>query len=267
MRSSAWIGLVLFSSAAVAFQPSRWAHKAGKADLDRSARGPGGFHGARWPLRAEGQGDGEGGDAGALGTPEDEPFLSKVKRFLADPEIQEDFKSYGSSLAIALLIRFFLVEPRFIPSLSMYPTFDIGDQLAVEKVSKLYRPYSRNDVVVFYPPPSFIEITGEGGKKKEALIKRVVATAGDTVEVKNGGILYVNGVPQEESFTYEHAFYEFGPVTVPAKCVLVLGDNRNHSLDGHIWGFLPVENVIGRAVFKYWPVWRAGGIETAPVDL
>ena len=51
------------------------------------------------------------------------------------------------------------------------------------------------------------------------------------------------------------------PQQVPAGCLMVLGDNRNHSLDSHVWGFLPKENVIGRAVFKYWPVWRARGIE------
>jgi signal peptidase I len=80
---------------------------------------------------------------------------------------------------------------------------------------------------------------------------------GDQVEVK-GGKLYVNGDRQEEPFTAEDARYQFGPVTVPKDCVLVLGDNRNQSLDGHIWGFLPKQNVIGRAVFVYWPPWRVG---------
>lgn len=80
---------------------------------------------------------------------------------------------------------------------------------------------------------------------------------GDEVEVKRGK-LYINGDRQDEPYTAEDAAYEFGPVTVPPGSVLVLGDNRNHSLDGHIWGFLPVQNVIGRAVFVYWPPWRLG---------
>jgi signal peptidase I len=80
---------------------------------------------------------------------------------------------------------------------------------------------------------------------------------GDEVEVKRGN-LYVNGDLQIEPYTNEEPAYEFGPVTVPAGSVLVLGDNRNHSLDGHIWGFLPTQNVIGRAVFVYWPPWRVG---------
>ena len=80
---------------------------------------------------------------------------------------------------------------------------------------------------------------------------------GDVVKVRNGK-LYINDVKQDEPFTAEDAEYDFGPVQVPPGKVLVLGDNRNHSLDGHIWGFLPKENVIGRAVFIYWPPWRIG---------
>lgn len=80
---------------------------------------------------------------------------------------------------------------------------------------------------------------------------------GDIVKVSEGK-LYINGEEQEEPFTAEAARYEFGPVTVPDGTVLVLGDNRNLSLDGHVWGFLPEKNIIGRAVYIYWPPWRAG---------
>lgn len=72
-------------------------------------------------------------------------------------------KIYATSLAIALVVRSVALEPRFIPSLSMFPTFEIGDQLAVDKLSnKLSRPYQRKDVVVFYPPPKFSEFSNRG---------------------------------------------------------------------------------------------------------
>ena len=188
-------------------------------------------------------------------------FFGPVKRWFNSEEGREDIKTYFFSLSIALLLRFTIVEPRFIPSLSMYPTFEVGDQLAVEKVTKRIKPFYRNEVVVFNPPRAFREIMeqqyGNPGKGKEALIKRIVAVEGDKVEVKRGK-LFVNGEMQEEPYVAEDAEYQFGPVLVPPGNVLVLGDNRNHSLDGHIWGFLPEKNVIGRAVFVYWPPWRIG---------
>ena len=234
---------------------------------------------------------------------EDLSFPEQVREWFSSPEGREDVRTYTVSLGVALLLRFLIVEPRYIPSLSMYPTFEVGDQLAVEKVTKRIRPFSRREVVVFNPPERFRDIVGGGSQKaKEALIPRargggvtlasfvragnrrvvhfVISTTrisyprfslphslpplplpiipqGDKVEVM-GGKLFVNGEPQDEPFTAEDAEYEFGPVVVPEGDVLVLGDNRNHSLDGHIWGFLPAENVIGRAVFVYWPPWRVG---------
>ena len=253
---------------ALALNVARRRRPFGTSALHASGDGGAGDYsdGSRRDEDSSGDGD---GDRGREGKDPDElnPLLYKVKQWWADEETQEDIKSYSVSLGLALLVRFFIVEPRYIPSLSMYPTFDIGDQLAVEKVSKIVRRYARNDVVVFRPPPAFMEVSGQSSYKKEALIKRVIAVAGDKVEVKNGGTLYVNDVPQKEPFTYEKAFYDFGPVTVPTGCLMVFGDNRNHSLDSHIWGFLPSENVIGRAIFKYWPVWRAGGIESSAIDL
>lgn len=189
-------------------------------------------------------------------------FVDQLKQWWNSEEGREDVKTYFLSLGIALLLRFTIIEPRYIPSLSMYPTFEVGDQLAVEKVTKRIKPFYRQEVVVFNPPAAFREIMvgqyGQNeGRAKEALIKRVVAIEGDEVEVRKGK-LFVNGDEQEESYTAEDAEYEFGPVVVPPNNVLVLGDNRNHSLDGHIWGFLPTQNVIGRAVFVYWPPWRIG---------
>eukprot|EP00545_Synedropsis_sp_CCMP1620_P003467 CAMPEP_0119010442 /NCGR_PEP_ID=MMETSP1176-20130426/5011_1 /TAXON_ID=265551 /ORGANISM="Synedropsis recta cf, Strain CCMP1620" /LENGTH=270 /DNA_ID=CAMNT_0006963095 /DNA_START=65 /DNA_END=874 /DNA_ORIENTATION=- len=192
---------------------------------------------------------------------EDLGFFDSIKSWFRSEEGREDVRTYSTSLALALILRLLVIEPRYIPSLSMYPTFEVGDQLAVEKVTKRIRPLERNEVVVFNPPIAFRQVlegsysvspTETAQKAREALIKRIVAVAGDKVEV-TGGRLYINGVKQDEPFTAENAAYEFGPVLVPAGKYLVLGDNRNHSLDGHIWGFLPEGNVIGRAVFIYWP--------------
>jgi signal peptidase I len=149
----------------------------------------------------------------------------------------------------------------------MYPAFDVGDQLAVEKVTKRTRPlalagarsFERNEVVVFNPPPAFQDIV-DSRARNEALIKRIVAVAGDTVAVEDG-VLYVNGKPQAEPFENEKPNYAMPARTVPPDCVFVLGDNRNQSLDGHVWGFLPVKNIIGRAVFKYWPPSAFGAVD------
>ena len=172
-------------------------------------------------------------------------------------ETREDIKTTVASFLFALILRIFIIEPRFIPSLSMFPTFDIGDQLLVEKVTnKIKRPYQRRDVVVFNPSDTYIELTGN----TEALIKRVVGVSGDKIIVKNNRV-YVNGIIQDEPFVNEFPDYSLDELTVPEGMLLVLGDNRNHSFDSHIWGFLPTKNVIGRAVLKYWPPWRAGLVE------
>ena len=144
----------------------------------------------------------------------------------------------------------------------MFPSFEINDQLAVEKVSKWTRPPARREVVVFDPPPAFWELSARR-PDGEALIKRVVAVAGDEVEVRNGQLV-INGEPQDEPFTAEQAEYTLPPMRVPADCVFVLGDNRNHSFDSHYWGFLPVKNVIGHAVFTYWPPGRVGAVPGDP---
>ena len=86
-------------------------------------------------------------------------------------ETRDDIKTTVISFSIALLVRILLIEPRYIPSLSMFPTFDIGDQLLVDKITHVSRPYQKRDVVVFNPTETYIDLTGN----TEALIKRIVA--------------------------------------------------------------------------------------------
>lgn len=84
---------------------------------------------------------------------------------------KSDLKIYGTSLALALVVRTVAVEPRYIPSLSMFPTFEVGDQLAVDKLSvRLSRPYQRKDVVVFRPPPKFSEFSSRGADDVRGLV-------------------------------------------------------------------------------------------------
>ncbi len=102
------------------------------------------------------------------------------------------------------------------------------------------------------PPPG-----GRRLRPDAALIKRIVAAPGDTVEVR-GGQLWRNGVPVQPDWAPEPIGYSLPPLTVPPGHHLVLGDNRNASLDSHLWGPLPDGQLIGAAVWRYWPLNRFG---------
>jgi len=177
---------------------------------------------------------------------------------------KEDAQVILLTLGVSLGIRTFIAEPRFIPSLSMFPTMDIGDRLVAEKVSFTVggREIRAGDIVIFHPPARAARTLKIS--TNEVFIKRVVAVGGDEVEVRNGRTL-VNGEPRKDLYTLEAPRYTLEPVYVPEGSVFVMGDNRNNSYDSHAWGPLPLENIIGRAVFNYWPPTKIGTIEAPPI--
>lgn len=174
--------------------------------------------------------------------PQENPWLEAVKTIV-------------TAAILAFGIRTFVAEARYIPSSSMEPTLQINDRLIIEKVSYHFHKPERGDIVVFSPTEAL-----KAQNFKDAFIKRVIGLPGDKVEVKNG-LVYVNGKALAENYIADKPDYTFGPVTVPPDQYLVLGDNRNNSYDSHAWGFVPRENLIGRAAVRFWPFNRLAVID------
>ena len=181
------------------------------------------------------------------------------------PSNTDQNKGFWRSLilwaVLALLLRWYVLEPRWIPSGSMLPTLQLQDRILVEKVRPRvqriqHNHLHRNDVVVFEPPEALI---ASGYDAKAALIKRLVGLPGDVLAVE-GGVLIRNGEPVNEPWLSERMDYAMAAITVPEDQLWVMGDNRNASLDSHLWGTLPEQNVIGTAIWRYWPLRRFGPI-------
>lgn len=156
------------------------------------------------------------------------------------------------AIGLATLFTHFVIQPYEIPSGSMEDTIEIGDRVFSEKVSYAFGEPQRGDIITFEDPTDPDRI----------LIKRVVATEGQTVELRNG-LVYVDGVPLNEPYTLDRPSEDLEsgieyPYTVPAGYVWVMGDNRTNSADSRVFGAIPVDSITGRAIFRYWPLDRLG---------
>lgn len=106
----------------------------------------------------------------------------------------------------------------------------------------LFGEPARGDIVVFRYPQ----------QPEKDFIKRIIAIPGDTIEIRAGRVL-LNGRLLDEPYARDGATYEMSPRVVPPGQYFVLGDNRPNSSDSHVWGFVPADNLIGKAWFAYWP--------------
>lgn len=189
----------------------------------------------------------------------------------------------GIALLLALLIKTFLVQAFSIPSDSMQNTLQRGDRVLVDKLTPWFGSEpERGEVVVFHDPggwldgeptpqpnpvQNFLSFIGLMPSSEEKdLIKRTIAIAGDTVECKKGGPVKVNGKALDEPYIFPGSTpcddQPFGPFKVPKDRIWVMGDNRQNSRDSRYHmedvnsGFVPVDEVVGRAVVVAWPLNR-----------
>jgi len=211
-------------------------------------------------------------------------------------------KTWGPALLAVLVIRSVVAEPFRIPSGSMVPTLEIGDYIIVNKFAYGLRfPFTKYKLVPL-GEPSRAEIIVFKYPEDPSLdyIKRVVAIPGDEVLVRDN-VLHVNGVRMEKEFVdqylfiddschseaaklytealdgqlhallnspgFDHPLSEFGPYTVPANHVFVMGDNRDNSSDSRRWGPVPVENIKGKALVVWLSYDHCAGRDVGPLHL
>jgi signal peptidase I len=179
----------------------------------------------------------------------------------------ETIETIVIAFLLALFIRATVAEARYIPSESMIPTLEAGDRLIVEKISGFFLPIKREDILVFYPPPrAELEVllknnpfhfflSFAGISSPTAYIKRVIGLEGETISIQNR-FVFINGFPLEEPYVEDSSGYNMSSLKIPKGELFMMGDNRRNSKDSRYWGTLPKKNVVGRAVFRFWPLKR-----------
>jgi signal peptidase I len=156
---------------------------------------------------------------------------------------RELFESIIPAILIAVLLNLFVVQPTKVRGESMEPTLHTNEYLLVEKISYRFHPPRRGDVVVFKYPRD----------EAENFIKRVIAVPGDTVEIVSGRV-YINGQPTVEPYLLQLPRESMPPTIVPQGQLFVLGDNRLNSNDSRSFGMVSLDEVLGRAWLRYWPI-------------
>ncbi len=171
------------------------------------------------------------------------------------PQGKSVLREYAEALIVAVLlalvIRTFVVQAFKIPSGSMLPTLQIGDHILVNKFLYFFRPIQRGEVIVFKFPQD----------ESRDFIKRVIGLPGETLEIRGKQVL-INGKALDEPYAVYGDWSvsglgdreRLGPIVIPPDRLFMMGDNRDHSMDSRVWGFLDMQKVKGRAFVVYFSV-------------
>ena len=160
-------------------------------------------------------------------------------------EIKDWIVSIVVAVALAMFIRTFIVELYVVDGPSMRPTLESEERLVVNKFIYRFRSPEKGEVLVFQYPRD----------PSRDFIKRVIATPGDTIEIREGRVL-VNDQLLTEDYILEKTRSEYPKSTVPEGRIFVMGDNRNNSEDSRFAdvGFVPYDLIKGKAMIVFWPI-------------
>src|SRR6476469_1566872 len=166
------------------------------------------------------------------------------------------FRDLIFSVLIAVVLIVFIYQPVKVEGTSMMPTLTDQERIFINKFTYRFGfgSVSRGDTVVFWYPQD----------TSKSYIKRVIGVPGDRVRVE-GGLVYVNGVALQESYVPpenrdSNSWRDGEEQVIPDGKYFVLGDHRNQSSDSRMWGYVPRENIYGKAVFVYWPLEKMGRV-------
>ena len=177
------------------------------------------------------------------------------------------------ALTLAFVLRSFVIQVFFIPSGSMEPTLHVDDRMVVEKLTYRFRDISHGDIIVFEGDATTSDeaggiqrlVRGVGQfvgvvpANARDFVKRTIGLPGDQVVIADG-VVTVNGVRLSEPYADLDTFD--GSYHVPDGHLFVMGDNRRHSSDSRSsLGFVDIDDVVGRAVLRIWPLSDFGGLE------
>lgn len=153
---------------------------------------------------------------------------------------------------VVVTVLFDMAVPRsLVDGRSMQPTFQDSERLIVSRIHYLLEAPDRGDIVVFNSVDAF--------DPDVMLIKRVVGLPGDTVKIENDNV-FINGVQISEPYINELCNCTDNETVLGEGEYFVMGDNRNNSRDSRSFGAVPIDHIVGRVVFRYWPIPEIGPI-------